>query len=575
MANAQDYLVYTEQPFPETDIVRQTAFIKAHIPETNLEQISFKLRFFNKSLYSKHFTFDIYYDSLMVYRNFVKVNTDIQNKVISIAPGLSDFSQFLPQEISWKKTQWQTTSWPTKENVKKEYLAIFDFQEQVQLVKVQDDWNADYDRTKVWNLQGALLAEWNHVRNLGIDTFVNAYVFEPDPLTFLSRIYGSPYVDSNDQDLSWMNAAYLPVNIPAIYDTFTNRFYLENDYVKMSDLAPPLNPPVSDTGNNFYFNRSEIGFEQCMAAYHITQFHDHLTNLGYDTLMDLQLEIDALSNSGADNSTFNRNGGNPNARFGSGGIDDAEDADVIIHEYAHGVSWSANDNLLTHFERLALDEGIADYFATSYSRSLSNFGWQKVFNWDGNNGNWQGRSAVSTTNYSNPFNGNIYALGEVWNTAMQYIYNDLGRNTTDALMLEILFFLTDSTNLPSAAFYMLQADQLLFGGANKATLCQHFKSKNLLSWDCYPTLLNDAAEKTTIKLINSFGFALGTANATIQFPKHQYAKIELFDINGRCILREYIHQNSFDIVPANYSAGLYILKIQTEEGTQTFKLLRN
>jgi hypothetical protein len=41
-------------------------------------------------------------------------------------------------------------------------------------------------------------------------------------------------------------------------------------------------------------------------------------------------------------------------------------------------------------------KALGDYFASSYSRNLNYFNWQKVFSWDGHNEFWNGRSAVNT-----------------------------------------------------------------------------------------------------------------------------------------------------------------------------------
>ena len=579
IASAQDNVIRSKETFPVT-LEGQSELLKQMIPEINTGQITLRLRFFNKSNYSKHFTYDVLYNQLAVFTNFIKVNTDVNNKIISIAKGIGNYQNYAAGQFSWERSVWEgikkgDAHWMPNEKVKKRFYAIYEFDGLPAVVQVQEAWSKTYDKTKLISLAGQVVGEWDHERNLGIDTFINADVFEPDPLTFLTKVYGTPYVDSNDQDLTWMTAAYLPVNIPAVYDTFVNKFFIESDYVKMQDLEPPSIAPSSSANNNFYFNRSQPGFEECMVAYHINVFHNHLTALGYDTLMDLQLEADAHGQFGADNSVFNRNGGSPTIIFGDGGIDDAEDADVIIHEYSHGISWSANANTFFGTERPALDEGIGDYFATSYSRHLSPFKWEKVFTWDGNNGNWQGRIANTATNYSNPFSGNLYALGEVWNAAMQKIYTDLGRNTTDELMLETLFFLTDNSSLTDAARYMMQADTLLNGGVNAFTICQHFASKNILAWDCFPVSVSETkSSNRLVKVINSYGFSTGTANVVFQLNTIDAATLQLFDMNGSLLRTEKFSNALLELSPDVYSTGIYIAKIVTSRGIQTVKLSR-
>ena len=68
-----------------------------------------------------------------------------------------------------------------------------------------------------------------------------------------------------------------------------------------------------------------------------------------------------------DQSVFIGNSGNSYLLFGEGGVDDAEDADVIIHEYAHAISYAASPETNSGTERRGLDEGLGDYFAAIYS----------------------------------------------------------------------------------------------------------------------------------------------------------------------------------------------------------------
>ncbi len=577
---SQDNIIRSQQKFPE-QLESQTNVIKKMLPVLDNKNVSLKVRFFNQSNFSKHYTFDVLVNRFPVFTNFVKVNTDKQNNIISVANNLIDLQNLNQAFLNKEQKQWSLqkpnfSHWEDGERVKNTFLAIYEYNQVTELVQVQEAWDKTYDKTKLITLNGEVIGEWNHQRKFGIDTFVNANVFDPDPLTFLSKMYGSPYVDSNDIDIPWMAAAYLPVNIPAVYDTFVNKFFLESDYVKIDDIESPNNPPASSATNNFYFNRSQTGFEECMVAYHINVFHDHMSTLGYDTLMDLQLEADAHGQFGSDNSVFNRNGGAPTIIFGDGGIDDAEDADVIIHEYSHGVSWSANANTFFGSERPALDEGIADYFATSYSRNLSSFNWQKVFSWDGNNGNWQGRTATTSANYSSPFSGNLYALGEVWNAAMQTIYTDLGRNTTDELMLETLYFLTDNTTLPDAARYMIQADSIINGGANMISICHAFAAKSILAWNCYPTNISEVKTKNhSIRLSNSMSFSQGLGNAYFELDQNVKATLVVYDLNGRKMESISLKTNRLELAPQQFAPGIYIVQITTAKGISTFKLSRN
>ena len=53
-------------------------------------------------------------------------------------------------------------------------------------------------------------------------------------------------------------------------------------------------------------------------------------------------------------------------RFGKGGVDDAEDAEVILHEYGHAIHFSQNFSFASE-EAGAISEGFGDYWAVTVS----------------------------------------------------------------------------------------------------------------------------------------------------------------------------------------------------------------
>ena len=54
-------------------------------------------------------------------------------------------------------------------------------------------------------------------------------------------------------------------------------------------------------------------------------------------------------------------------RFGKGGVDDAEDAEVILHEYGHAIHFSQNFSFASE-EAGAISEGFGDYWAVDRLR---------------------------------------------------------------------------------------------------------------------------------------------------------------------------------------------------------------
>src|SRR6185436_7290649 len=58
-------------------------------------------------------------------------------------------------------------------------------------------------------------------------------------------------------------------------------------------------------------------------------------------------------------------------RFGKGGVDDAEDAEVILHEYGHAIHFSQSPTFYSSTEAGSIGEGFADYWAVTVSNIIA------------------------------------------------------------------------------------------------------------------------------------------------------------------------------------------------------------
>ncbi|MCB0756503.1 MAG: hypothetical protein KDB98_12965, partial [Flavobacteriales bacterium] len=201
------------------------------------------------------------------------------------------------------------------------------------------------------------------------DSTVTLWVFNPDPLTTAGQNYGAPYADASDNDVLELNGERTAVQAKATYDAGT--FSLANEHVAIQELSLPDVQPATSSVPEFNYTRSEDGFEDVNAFYHITNFQEYIQSLGFNDIVNYQIAVDVHALNGADNSNFNSGFNPPRLQFGEGGVDDAEDADVIIHEYGHAIMHSAAPGTNNGTQRRALDEAVGDYFASSYSRFLS------------------------------------------------------------------------------------------------------------------------------------------------------------------------------------------------------------
>ena len=565
---AQNQLYYPRQTMALSAEYDIENYLKNYLPFLQKQEVNLHMTFKKQTPFSFHYTFEVTYKEIALLDALIKVNADKHGNIISIkTEGLQTADLFqlnVENEIqAWNQiniSQLALNYWPANYRIAETKFVIIQQNNFAEVGLLLNSWDRHHDNTLILDREGKKVVEYNQLRYANKDSLVKLRVFLPDPLTKANQVYGGIYKDLSDANSVWMNTTYVDTSAMATYDDLNQIFYLENEWVKVADLESPAADPATNSMPEFYFDRSHTGFEDANAFFHITNYHNYISSLGYDTLMDIQLEIDTHGQFGADNSVFNRNGGNPNIMYGTGGVDDAEDADVVIHEYSHALSWDANNNGNFSNERGGLDEGIADYFAMSYSRNINSFNWDKIFSWDGHNEFWGGRTATTSTNY--PPTGNIYAIGEVWNAAMSNIWTDLGPIITDKLMLEALHFLTPQSTLPEAATYILQADTLLFNGIHSQSICTHFKNKQIFDQNCLPVGIAKVETPQLFQLINSVGFAQNQSDARLQFSTPTSGQLTAFDMYGKKVIQiNFENQIHINIHPTAFQTGVYIFKL--------------
>ena len=103
-----------------------------------------------------------------------------------------------------------------------------------------------------------------------------------------------------------------------------------------------------------------------MAYFHIDATQAYSRSLGFTNLVDRPLLARARAND-EDNSYFD-----PQAfevGFGTGGTDDAEDLDVVVHEYGHAIQESQVRDFGDSREGGAMGEGFGDYLAAVMAAS--------------------------------------------------------------------------------------------------------------------------------------------------------------------------------------------------------------
>ncbi|MEM6261264.1 MAG: hypothetical protein AAGI38_02070 [Bacteroidota bacterium] len=386
-------------------------------------------------------------------------------------------------------------------------------------------------------------------------------IFNPDPCTVAETTYGVQFSDNNDMHLPIFDALMDTVELKDL--TQQNGVYeLSGPYVAIKDLAFPFRAPATSATGDFFFKRDESGFEDVMAYYHIDSMQRYVQALGFTNLYNRPIDVDAHGRSD-DQSAFISNNGNSRLVFGEGGVDDAEDADVIIHEYGHALSFAAAPGSNSGNERRGLDEGLCDYFAAGYSFDISIFRWDEIFNWDGHNPFWPGRTVNSGLIYVPGSTGglDIYTIGEMWASAMMQIRIEAGGTVADRLQLQALYASTPNMTLEDAAKNVLDADSLLFNKANEAVIKKHFCARNLLRGDiCLVTTIDPEDIDPLWAAV-----ATGEGNFNLKWLSDSLpsepTEIRVFDTMGKLVGVFPVESLQETEMQANLGSGLYILGV--------------
>ena len=284
-------------------------------------------------------------------------------------------------------------------------------------------------------------------------------VFNPDPLAPPNAVYGTGgYTDASDANSTDLTAQVQNKTLLDI--TLTGSTYsLVGPWAEIKDTEAPNYGLFTQASSAFNFLRADNAFEAVNCYYILDNRMRYLNStLGviirpYHYTTGVRFDPSGLS--GADNSHYS--GGSGELAFGEGGVDDAEDADVIVHEMGHGIhDWITSGGLS---QVNGLSEGTGDYWAASYKRSLgywpasasSSNAYNWVFGWDGHNPFWGGRSVAYSNVYPGGLVGQIHTDGQIWATSNMHIYDDIGAQKADKAFWLGLDVTNSSTNQSDAA----------------------------------------------------------------------------------------------------------------------------
>ena len=308
-----------------------------------------------------------------------------------------------------------------------------------------------------------------------------ASVFVPNPVQSLGD---ETLTDQKDSDAAVPATAYHTVRLTNL----DGSGFLSGNYATV--YSETGNPAFSPT-NTFMYTRHQDEFEQVMAYYWITQAQRYIQSLGFGVsrrAIDNQPQKVRINQLGADNS-FETDHPILEIRYGKGGVDDAEDAEVILHEYGHAIHSSQNFSFASE-QAGAISEGFADYWAVTVSDVVSQrLGVPEleplpcVMDWDSTSYTSTVphclRRLDTNMHYPQDLNGEVHHDGMIWSRALWDIRQALGHVKADTLILQGSFDFPGTTMTALANSTVLAA-QSLYGSGAAAVVHKAFADRVIL-----------------------------------------------------------------------------------------------
>jgi len=367
-------------------------------------------------------------------------------------------------------------------------------------------------------------------------------VFEPNPVYSLGT---QTLPHAMEINYTRLNPAYIAEALPRITQTTDGAgkktYSLDGPFVDIEAITDGraatcgidpgyagLNLPPVESRPQFTYKRGDPRFQSAIAYRHIDRNAGYVTRLGF-SLSNISVDAHAQA---VDNSFYCSEGnliafgddvvdgaGNPIP----GGVEDAEDEDVILHEYGHylqehlapgvydGVCGS--DSNSPGSENAAMGEGFGDYWAFSNRRPINGltirgFDQMCFAPWNGiteapdpaHENHSCVRRLDSPKIYPKDKTFECHADGEIWSRTLVSVFSKIGKAKTDDLALTSAKVLLGEPFAPTfcdGAKALLIADGQLFGstdrtGINKVLgkrgIAGNFQAANLvITSPTYPT----------------------------------------------------------------------------------------
>ena len=250
---------------------------------------------------------------------------------------------------------------------------------------------------------------------------------------------------------------------------------LTGDYAK---VLSKTGKAAADTGIGFIYTRDQDQFEQTMAYYWVTQAQRYIQSLGFGSTLpavNRRQQLLRIDQFGGDNSFFREGTGTLTITLGKGGVDAAEDAEVIVHEYGHSVQENQVPGFGPGADSGAIGEGFSDYFAVTVSDAFAPTADEPcVADWDSVSYTTTEPHCLRRVDGDKHYPEDladpreVHDDGEIWSSALWGIRNSLGAELADTIIIRAQFGFSPDTSMPDAAAVTIGTAGLYGQSAQKA-----------------------------------------------------------------------------------------------------------
>jgi hypothetical protein len=305
-------------------------------------------------------------------------------------------------------------------------------------------------------------------------------VFYPNPVQQLGL---QSLTDDKDADSPAFATAYRRVTLTGLDGSGT----LTGKYVAVKSATGKAATYTGSALTDWHRNSDQ--FEQVMGYYWVTTAQSYLQHLGFGSTLrpvnqrQIQLRINQF---GGDNSFFRDD--KANITLGKGGVDDGEDAEVIVHEYGHSVQDGQVPGFGTSLEAGSIGEAFGDYLSVAVSSWATGVPTRTP---EACIADWDSVSYTTTTPhclrrldgskiYPTDVVGEVHADGEIWSRALWDIRQALGDTRASTAIVDAQFAFAADTTFRAAALETVAAAQRLYGAAAADSVQSAFAARGIL-----------------------------------------------------------------------------------------------